>query len=61
MLVGVVMLVGLGFVAVLTAAAVERFRRGREAEEQRVGLQERMDEIAARLASLERRLPESAE
>jgi hypothetical protein len=46
-------------VPVLTAA--ERFIRGREAEEQRAALQERLDEIAARLASLERRLPGSAE
>ena len=48
------MLVGIGFVAVLTAAAAERFMRGREAEEQRVELHERLDEIAARLAALER-------
>jgi voltage-gated potassium channel len=50
----VVMLVGIGFVAVLTAAAAERFMRGREAEQQRSELQERLDEIAARLAALER-------
>jgi voltage-gated potassium channel len=50
----VVMLVGIGFVALLTAAAAERFMRGREAEQQRVELQERLDEIAARLAALER-------
>jgi voltage-gated potassium channel len=49
-----VMLVGIGFVAVLTAAAAERFMRGREAEQQRAQLQERLDEIAARLAALER-------
>jgi voltage-gated potassium channel len=51
----VVMLVGIGFVAVLTAAAAERFMRGREAEQQRIEVQERLDEIAARLAALERR------
>src|SRR3954469_263463 len=45
----VVMLVGIGFVGVLTAAAAERFMRGREAEQQRAELQERLDEIAARL------------
>jgi voltage-gated potassium channel len=50
----VVMLVGIGFVALLTAAAAERFMRGREAEQQRVELQLRLDEIAARLAALER-------
>jgi voltage-gated potassium channel len=50
-----VMLVGIGFVAVLTAAAAERFMRGREAEEQRAELHERLEEIAARLAALERR------
>jgi voltage-gated potassium channel len=50
----VVMLVGIGFIAVLTAAAAERFMRGREAEQQRAELQERLDEIAARLAALER-------
>jgi voltage-gated potassium channel len=51
----VVMLVGIGFLAVLTADAAERFMRGREAEQQRAELQERLDEIAARLAALERR------
>jgi voltage-gated potassium channel len=49
-----VMLVGIGFVAVLTAAAAERFMRGREAEEQRVELHERLEEISERLAALER-------
>jgi voltage-gated potassium channel len=51
----VVMLVGIGFVAVLTAAAAERFMRGREAEAQRTELQERLEEISARLAALERK------
>jgi voltage-gated potassium channel len=50
----VVMLVGIGFVAVLTAAAAERFMRGREAEAQRAELHERLEEISSRLASLER-------
>lgn len=49
----VVMLVGIGFVAVLTAAAAERFLRGREAEEKRDELLSRLDEIAARLSALE--------
>jgi voltage-gated potassium channel len=50
----VVMLVGIGFVAVLTAAAAERFMRGREAEEQRAELHQRLEEISARLAALKR-------
>jgi voltage-gated potassium channel len=50
----VVMLVGIGFVAVLTAAAAERFMRGREAEAQRAEVHERLDDIAARLAEIER-------
>jgi len=41
-------------VAVLTAAAAERFMRGREAEEQRAELHQRLEEISARLAALER-------
>jgi hypothetical protein len=48
------MLVGIGFVAVLTAAAAERFMRGREAEAQRVELHVRLEEISERLAALER-------
>jgi voltage-gated potassium channel len=51
----VVMLVGIGFIAVLTAAAAERFMRGREAEAQRAELHERLEEIAARLAAMEDR------
>lgn len=51
----VVMMVGIGFVAVLTAAAAERFMRGREAEAQRADLQESLEEISARLAALERK------
>jgi hypothetical protein len=39
------MLVGIGFVAVLTAAAAERFMRGREAEAQRGELHDRLAEI----------------
>jgi hypothetical protein len=50
----VVMLVGIGFVAVLTAAAAERFMRGREAEQQRDELISRLDEIARRLDAIER-------
>jgi voltage-gated potassium channel len=51
----VVMLVGIGFVAVLTATAAERFMRDREAEAQQADLQESLEEISARLAALERK------
>jgi hypothetical protein len=50
----IVMMVGIGFVAVLTAPAAERFMRGREAEAQRAELHERLGEISVRLAALER-------
>jgi voltage-gated potassium channel len=46
-----VMLVGIGFVAILTAAAAERFVRAREGRR----MEEQLDEIARRLAALERR------
>jgi voltage-gated potassium channel len=49
-----VMFVGIGFVALLTAAAAERFTRSREAEQQRARLQESLDDIATRLTALER-------
>jgi voltage-gated potassium channel len=49
----VVMLVGIGFVAILTATVAERFMRGREAEAQRAELHERLDEILRRLDSIE--------
>jgi voltage-gated potassium channel len=52
----VVMLVGIGFVAILTATVAERFMRGREAEAHRVELHERLDEILRRLDSIERNL-----
>jgi voltage-gated potassium channel len=51
----VVMLVGIGFIAVITAAAAERFMRAREAEAQRAELTERLDEILRRLDAMERR------
>jgi voltage-gated potassium channel len=51
----VVMVVGIGFVAVMTAAAAERFIRSREAAEQREDILERLDEIRRRLEALERR------
>jgi voltage-gated potassium channel len=51
----VVMLVGIGFIAVITAAAAERFMRGREAEAQRAELTERLDEILQRLDAMEQR------
>ena len=50
------MLVGIGFIAVITAAAAERFMRGREAEAQRAELTERLDEIVRRLDAIERGL-----
>jgi voltage-gated potassium channel len=64
------MVTGIGFVAVMTAAAAERFVRSRRAEEkareerraieeraqeQRRGIEARLDQIIARLESLERR------
>ena len=53
----VVMLVGIGFIAVLTAAAAERFARtAREAEAEREELAERLDAIARRLEGIEGRL-----
>jgi voltage-gated potassium channel len=51
----IVMFVGIGFIAVLTAAAAERFMRGREAEQQRDELIARLDEIVRRLDAIERR------
>jgi voltage-gated potassium channel len=51
----VVMVVGIGFVAVLTAAAAERFIRSREAEEQREEIREQLEEITRRLDAMERR------
>jgi voltage-gated potassium channel len=52
----VVMLVGIGFVAILTAAAAERFMRARaESEAERRELMARLDEIAQRLEAIERR------
>jgi voltage-gated potassium channel len=50
------MLVGIGFVAILTAAAAQRFMRsGERAEEERMEMLERLDEIARRLERLEAR------
>ncbi len=54
----VVMLVGIGFVAVLTAAAAERFIAGRrEAVEERIDLGAKLDEIGRRLDAMERQRP----
>lgn len=47
------MLSGIGFVAVLTAAAAERFVRSRREQER--AIEARLDQIIARLDSLERR------
>jgi voltage-gated potassium channel len=52
----VVMIVGIGFVAVLTAAAAERFVRARRADSSElVAVHKRLDEIVARLDAMERR------
>jgi voltage-gated potassium channel len=49
----VVMVVGIGFVALLTAAAAERFiRRGGDPP----AVDARLEEVSARLAAIERRL-----
>lgn len=54
----VVMLVGIGFVAILTAAAAERFIRSREhIEAERQEVHVRLDEIIARLDAMEQRSP----
>lgn len=51
----VVMLVGIGFVAILTAAAADRFMRAqREAEREREDLSGKLDEINRRLDELQR-------
>jgi voltage-gated potassium channel len=50
----VVMVVGIGFVAIVTAAAAERFMRSREAEAERAELRERLDEVLRRLDRMER-------
>ena len=54
------MITGIGFVAVLTAAAAERFMRGRRAEEERArserqAIERRLDHIIDRLDALDRR------
>lgn len=51
-----VMLAGIGFVAILTAAAAQRFiHASAEAEQERQALQARLDEISERLGTIERR------
>lgn len=49
----IVMLVGIGFVAILTAGAAERFMRARREREDHMAAQ--LDEIVARLDAMERR------
>lgn len=51
----VVMLAGIGFVALITAAAAERFIGGREAAAQRADLNDRLDEVIRRLDAIERK------
>jgi voltage-gated potassium channel len=49
-----IMLVGIGFVAILTAAAADRFlRQRREDDEEHQAVMQRLDEISARLARLD--------
>ena len=48
-----VMLVGIGFVAILTGAAAERFMRARREEDRHMAAQ--LDEIVTRLDAMERR------
>ncbi len=50
----VVMVVGIGFVALLTAAAAERFMRSRREEEKRI--EDHLEEISSRLDVIEKRL-----
>jgi len=50
------MLVGIGFVAILTAAAAQRFMRTeREETTELRTVHERLDEVLEKLAALERR------
>jgi voltage-gated potassium channel len=50
----VVMLVGIGFIAILTAAAAERFLRARRAEQRELeGVERRLDEVLRRLDAIE--------
>jgi voltage-gated potassium channel len=49
-----IMLIGIGFVAILTAAAAERFMRSeRETAEERAILRGQLEEVINRLQSLE--------
>jgi hypothetical protein len=50
------MLVGIGFIAILTAAAAERFLREQRAERRELeGVEQRLDEITRRLDQMEPR------
>jgi voltage-gated potassium channel len=51
----VVMLVGIGFVAILTASAAERFMRAQRAERRELeGVERQLDEVLRRLDAIER-------
>lgn len=51
----IVMFVGIGFIAILTAAAAERFMRGKRAEVSALeGVEQRLDEVVRRLEAIER-------
>lgn len=50
----VVMLVGIGFIAILTAAAAERFLRAQREERRELeGIERRLDEVLRRLEAME--------
>jgi voltage-gated potassium channel len=52
----VVMLVGIGFIAILTAAAAERFVRGQRSEQRELeGVERRLDEVLRRLETIDAR------
>ena len=52
------MFVGIGFIAILTAAAAERFlREQRDERHELEGVEQRLDEIVLRLDSMEKDRP----
>ena len=51
----IVMLVGIGFVAILTAAAAERFTRARSESADVAAVREQLDEITRRLDAMQHR------
>jgi len=54
----VVMFVGIGFIAILTASAAERFLRAQNSEQRElVGVERRLDEVLQRLDAIEAKRP----